>query len=334
MRSPHYEPAPRLAALKNWVESVLPEAIESWAAMPAAASARKFYRVTTATGTVVAMDAPPPEDNAGFVRLAALFSAAGVAVPSVLNADLEAGFLLVSDLGERHLADVYGTSEQDLAIEAALATLVAIQSMPAADLPPYDSALCRTELDIFRQWLLGALLDIKPPAMMDDVFAALIDNAASQPHLPMHRDYHCNNLLWAGDATLRVVDFQGALIGPVSYDLCSLLRDCYWRFSEAEVQRWRTRYLAMAAEAGIGVFDDTSFSRWLDWMALQRQLKALGIFVRLKLRDGRNTHVADIPLVLEHAVDITEQYAELKPFGQWLANVLQPALETHPDLHP
>jgi len=167
--------------------------------------------------------------------------------------------------------------------------------------------------------------------MLNAVFARLIDNAITQPQLPMHRDYHCRNLLWGEDHTLQVVDFQGALIGPASYDLCSLLRDCYWRFSEAEIQRWRNRYLDLAAIAGVGHWPARSFARWLDWMALQRQLKALGIFVRLKLRDGRDTHLADIAPVLGHAVDIARQYDALRDFGDWLAEVVQPGIAAHPE---
>lgn len=161
--------------------------------------------------------------------------------------------------------------------------------------------------------------------MLDRMWSLLVENADTQPKVNVHRDYHSRNLLWGADHVTRVVDFQDALRGPLLYDLASLLRDCYVRFDEAAVARWRERYRMLAADAGLPVDTDPSrFARVLDLTGVQRQLKALGIFARLELRDGRPSHLIDIAPVLEQLIDVTRLYPDFRSFGDWLAEQIRP----------
>jgi N-acetylmuramate 1-kinase len=281
---------------------------------------------------LIAMDAPPAtENNAQFVRLSARFREHGVQVPEVVAADLERGFLLVEDLGDALYARVYETSARTHALEAALEMLIRIQAMDNADglVPPYSVERFRDELGLFTDWLIGGLLGITPGRAVRDLLArswrCLIDNTQVQPQRCVHRDFHSRNLLLR-DGTTAAVDFQDALWGPFSYDLVSLLRDCYVRFEEDEIARWRLRYLVLADAAGIvRNYDPHLFAQQFDRTGVQRHLKAIGIFARLHLRDGKDAYLPVIPSVLEQLVDVTARDPELSALGDWLVTAVQPA---------
>ncbi len=325
------EPSTRLPALKSWVDNVLrsrgERVVGGWVEMLGDASFRHFHRIRTATASLVAMDAPPAtENNDQFVRLATLFNAAGVCVPRVIAYDPAQGFLLVSDLGDQLYAQVYKTPARNDAIEAALQSLLNIQAVidPDAIVPVYSRQRLHDELQLFRVWLVETLLTYTlTPAeggMLDRMWTILIENADRQPKVIVHRDYHCRNLLWGSDGVTRIVDFQDALRGPLLYDLASLLRDCYVRFEETEIERWSARYRVLAADAGRTDVpaDPNQFARALDLTAVQRQLKAVGIFARLALRDDRPSHLVDIAPVLEQIIGVTTRYTDLAALGEWL----------------
>jgi aminoglycoside/choline kinase family phosphotransferase len=317
----------RDAALRGWLDAALASRGERAVAAPAMivgdASFRRFWRVATPTQQLVAMDSPPAtENNAQFVRLSSLFRRSGVHVPEVLAYDLDRGFLLVSDLGDRLYGDVYGSNEAEPAFEAALRTIVRLQRIdnPTALIPPYTTARFIDELGIFTTWFVRGLVSAHPD---EPIFATvtrhLIDNVLEQPRACVHRDFHSRNLIWSGSEA-RVVDFQDALWGPISYDLASLLRDCYVRLPEPEIACRRTRWLELATADGRH-FDAERLARWLDLMAVQRQLKAIGIFARLMLRDGRATHLRHIVPVLDHVSSVCAGYRELLPFGEWIVSL-------------
>jgi aminoglycoside/choline kinase family phosphotransferase len=323
----------RDTALRDWTESVLTDRGERIVAPPSLiagdASFRRFWRVATATQKLVAMDAPPAtENNAQFVRLSTLFRRSHVHVPEVLAFDLDHGFLLVTDLGTRLYADVYGTDDAEPAFEAALQAIVLLQRIenPTALIPPYAITRFFDELEIFTTWFVRGLLSADPD---ERVFGAaaqvLIRNVLEQPRACVHRDFHSRNLIWT-DREARLVDFQDALWGPITYDLASLLRDCYVRLPEPEIARRRARWLELAAADGRR-FDPERFVRWLDLVAVQRQLKAIGIFARLKLRDGRATHLHHIVPVLDHVADVCAGYPELVRFGEWIAALKSASVE-------
>ena len=199
--------------------------------------------------------------------------------------------------------------------------MLRIQSVASDVVPPYEVSRFRDELGIFTEWLVQRFLRLETPALMDDAWETLIEATQAQPTVTVHRDYHSRNLLLCDDGNLGIVDFQDALVGPVTYDLVSLLRDCYHLFPEATVAEWLTRYL-QRANCGMTARD---FRRAFDLTGVQRHLKAAGIFARLKLRDGRDSHLHDIAPTLRRVADVTAGYPELVDLSRWAGNVVLPA---------
>ncbi len=293
------------------------------------ASYRCFYRIRSRHRggealSLVAMESPPErENNQQFVTLAKVFAAHGVGVPRILAADLTDGFLLMTDLGERHFADAYQSGERDRALAAGIDTLIRLQTVDDPAVPLYTARRFRDELGIFREWFVERWLGEPFPAEdLADIPERLVACVEQQLQVCVHRDFHSRNLLLAADGSVGVVDFQDALIGPVSYDLASLLRDCYYRFPEDEIARWRDYYLERSPHA----LDPEQFARDLDLTAAQRQLKAVGIFARLDLRDGKTSHLRHIPPVLDHLAALSARHDTLTPLGPHLA-VWQKAAE-------
>jgi aminoglycoside/choline kinase family phosphotransferase len=328
--------SPRRQTLQIWVDRVLAErgssSSNAWRPVVGDASFRHFYRLRADNRDLIAMDAPPAtENNAQFVRLSNIFRSAGVCVPEVLASDLDNGFLLVSDLGDLHYADVYATAQRERAIERALDTMVAIARVgdSGGAVPPYTTQRLRDELGLFETWFVDGMLQHRltdsERGMLDAAKARLIATIDAQPKVCVHRDYHSRNLLWGPDEITRVVDFQDALHGPLLYDIASLLRDCYVRFDETDIARWRELYRERAVRAGLPIDDDRDeLRRRIDWTAVQRQLKAIGIFARLELRDSRGGHLVDIEPVLDHLVFVCRSYADLAPLGEWLDDTVMP----------
>ncbi len=291
----------------------------------AEASFRAFYRLRAASGdSLVLMVSPPDkEQNQQFERLAGVFGRAGIPVPTVLAAEREQGWYLMTDLGSHELADVYGTAQEDSALEAALETLIRLQGVEDPAIPPYTQSRFADELEIFRDWFAGAFIATSLPDNCAPAFRHLVERMPGQLQCCVHRDYHCRNLLFDPDSErLGVVDFQDALMGPASYDLASLLHDCYHDFSADEVARWQRFYL----ERSPLPHDPERFAEDMTLTAIQRQLKAVGIFARLKLRDGKATHLEHIQPVLEHISQLSQPIAALAPLADWLAQLDHPMI--------
>jgi len=297
-----------------------------WEPLRVEASHRRFYRIFPATtvaaeapASLVLMDSPPTlENNPQFLRLADIFARHGVGVPRILDHEASSGWFLLSDLGSNHLADVYLKGRPDAVLPAVLTTLHRIQHVRDPAVPDYSPARFRDELDIFARWFVEAFLGRAfPDGRLESVFALLVDNTREQVQCCVHRDFHCRNLLLTETGEIGVVDFQDALVGPAAYDLASLLRDCYHRFPEADVARWRDAYLA-GTDLPV---DADAFARQLDLTAVQRQLKAVGIFARLHLRDSKSTHLPSIVPVLDQLTDLCSAYAELRVLGDFLDEI-------------
>ncbi|MEX0899545.1 MAG: phosphotransferase [Gammaproteobacteria bacterium] len=284
------------------------------------ASFRRYFRARSARGTFILMDAPPEhEDCRPFVHTAALLRDAGVHSPEVLDADLEAGFLMLEDFGDETYLDAIAESSRiGLLYTDALSALVRMQSI-AAQVPAYDERLLRFELSLFGDWYLIRHLGVEPPEWLHDVNDRLVEAALAQPQVFVHRDYHARNLMVVAGDNPGVLDFQDAVRGPVSYDLVSLLRDAYVEWPDAQVDAWIAEYRSLAARAGIECGPDaTTFRRWFDLMGLQRQLKVAGIFARLNHRDGKARYLADIPRTLGYARRAAAHYPEFAPLARWL----------------
>ncbi|MDE0004628.1 MAG: phosphotransferase, partial [Rhodospirillaceae bacterium] len=206
-------------------------------------------------------------------------------------------------------------------LEMALEAVLRIQSVASDVVPPYEVSRFRDELGIFTEWLVHRFLGLETPSFIANTWEILIAATQAQPMVTVHRDYHSRNLLLRDDGSLGIVDFQDALVGPVTYDLVSLLRDCYHVFPEATVAQWLARYLQRANCGMIA----PEFRRAFDLTGVQRHLKAAGIFARLKLRDGRVSHLRDIAPTLERVADVAGGYPELMDLGRWVGNVVLPA---------
>lgn len=296
--------------------------------LPAEASTRRFFRVSLRTenpdgaASYIAMHAPPAtEDNPRFLRLARLFRCHGLATPRIHAFDVARGFVLMEDLGATDFASAYETHDVDTLMSAAIETLAVLQKLPTDGVPPYQTTRFSDELDTFAQWLIERFLDLSVPSDFAVTRDALIDATQSVPTCVVHRDYHCRNLIWREDGTVGIVDFQDALAGPACYDIASLLRDCYVAFPEEDVRRWRRRFLRQARlECADAVFD-----RAFDLTAIQRQLKAVGIFARLYLTRGRASHLGDIVPVLRRIAALAATYPETSALGCWLEADVVPA---------
>lgn len=320
----------RLQDLTQWVHTHLAEPQARINAVSGDASFRRYFRVTTPAGSYIAMDAPPDKENSEpFIKVAEKLLAQGLNVPIILAKDLQAGFLLLSDLGDEvYLPHLTAASVERLYGDA-LEALVTIQCTEHHDLPCYDRALLLREMNLFRDWLLPQQLGLTQPFYeLDAVFEALIESALAQPVVMVHRDFHSRNLMRLPQNNPGILDFQDAVAGPVTYDLVSLLRDCYIAWPRTQVEDWVKGYHQLLIQSGI-VRDSVSeavFLRWFDWMGVQRHLKASGIFARLNIRDHKPGYLRDIPRTLGYVVEVCAQYEELQPLQHLLQNQVWPRL--------
>jgi aminoglycoside/choline kinase family phosphotransferase len=312
--------AQRLELLKGWLRETL--GLSSPVLEPASgdASFRRYFRLTLDDGvTRIVMDAPPQQEDCGpFVAIARAWEELGLNLPHIYAEDLERGFLLLSDLGDRLYLDALNEDSAGQLYGDALQALAVIQGQaPTRGLPPYDRTLLLQEMALFRDWLvqeqLGLELDAAEGRMLEQTFELLVENALQQPQVAVHRDYHSRNLLVTAQSNPGILDFQDAVAGPVTYDLVSLLRDCYIRWPRQRVERWAEGYFELALEAGVLQSEHQGeFLRWFDLMGVQRQLKASGIFARLNRRDGKPGYLQDIPRTLGYIVEVAPDYPELE----------------------
>ena len=270
------------------------------------------------------MDAPPQNENCKpFIRVAGLLRQAGLNAPEILAQDLEQGFLLLTDLGTTtYLAALQKSdANADALFHDAIDALLRWQLASAPGvLPPYDAALLRRELDLFPDWYLARHLELTPTVaqrgQLEQAFAHILANNLAQPSVFVHRDYMPRNLMLSAPNP-GILDFQDAVYGPISYDLASLLRDAFISWDEARALDWAVRYWEKARKSGLPVGADfADFYRDLEWMGLQRHLKVLGIFARIKYRDGKPGYIEDAPRFLSYIRSVTARYRELGPLAQ------------------
>ncbi|HEY7885788.1 MAG TPA: phosphotransferase [Cellvibrionaceae bacterium] len=301
------------------------------------AGARRYFTLAE-DDNLLAVDAPPASENTvQFIQVAKCFSEQGVTVPAIIAADVAQGFLLVEHWHEGLFYQHVSGDNNPLLYGEALIKLLAIQQIPSqvANLPVFDSAFIQRELALFNDWFLAGELNYQISAseqqLLQQTFAVLEQSALAQPQVVMHRDYHSRNLLLGRGGQLAVIDFQDAVIGPVTYDLVSLLKDCYHQLPLEQVQQWALSYGDMALDAGVlPPLDARQFIRWFDLMGLQRHLKVLGIFARLNRRDNKSAYLKDLPRVLGYVLQTTEQYSELAEFSHWLKHTILPLCRTRP----
>lgn len=310
----------RQQQIADWLGQLYPG--EAYALAPASADAsfRRYFRVTFTDRSLIVMDAPPQhEDCAPFLHVGELFEKAGTHVPHVLAKDLAQGFLLLSDLGHTTYLQALTTENASSLYGDAIDALIAIQMASRAnELPPYDEALLRRELNLFPDWYiakhLATCLTAQQQAKLEEVFTRIVANNLAQPRVYVHRDYHSRNLMYLDEGNPGILDFQDAVFGPITYDLASLFKDAYIRWEEAEIMDWLIRYWEKARKAGLPVRADFGeFYRDYELMGVQRHIKVLGIFARLSHRDSKDGYLKDMPLVMDYLRRACARYIDLKP---------------------
>jgi aminoglycoside/choline kinase family phosphotransferase len=314
---------PRLAALSTWLRQDLQLNVTELRPASSDASFRRYFRASVGEGAYIVMDAPPThEDVRPFIHVSGLLRKAGVQAPQIHAQDIDQGFLLLCDFGDRAYLSALNADTADALYGDAMESLLRLKrgvDIGGCGLPPYDEALLHLEMNLFRDWFLGRLLghslDAAETAVLDKAFALLAASALAQPKVCVHRDYHSRNLMVMAQGNPGVLDFQDAVIGPITYDLVSLLRDCYIAWPRQQVEAWVYRYYQSLLDAGLlSGCGAEAFLRWFDWMGAQRHLKAIGIFSRLNLRDGKPGYLADIPRTLNYVVEVCGRYPELADF--------------------
>lgn len=327
----------RELALQAWCESQTGVTQPTLEVVSGDASFRRYFRATNGRESLIAVDCPPDkEPMEPFLAVAEAYRDAGVTVPEVIAADTEHGFMLQSDFGQilllskLHARNARQFYEQAL---AALPNIMDVTNTRKGDLPKFDKALLERELGLFKDWLLGTHLTIswqpEDECIWKDFCDKMISNALSQPQVGVHRDYHSRNLMLLSGDRIGIIDFQDAVVGPITYDAVSLLRDCYIEWPDALVDELSDRLRQhlietnrLAAQTG-----SDEWQHWFDLMGMQRHTKAAGIFARLAHRDKKPGYLQDVPRTLGYLERVSQRYSELEQYNAWLNERVLPAWE-------
>ncbi|PLC55412.1 aminoglycoside phosphotransferase [Pollutimonas nitritireducens] len=317
----------RLSLLKNWLQGIAGDHQLDLASLrPASsdASFRRYFRLDTATGTAIVMDAPPQqEDCRPFIHVTGLLAQADLNVPTVLAQDLQLGFLLLTDLGEQTYYQAIKSGLDDTRLQQlyrdAIAALVRMQQASTQGLPDYDAERLSQELAVFPEWYAQRHCQVQlsngEQSVLNDAFAILIHDNTRQPSVLVHRDFHSPNLMvGVADRNPGVIDYQDALVGPLSYDIASLVMDARTTWEEQQQLDWAIRYWEAARAAQLPVpVDFADFHRAYEWMGLQRNLRILGVFARLSYRDGKHHYLDHMPRVNTYVRQVAGRYSAFRP---------------------
>jgi aminoglycoside/choline kinase family phosphotransferase len=311
--------------IKKWLDQI---GWKAWQLERASedASFRRYFRLTKGGTTAILMDASlEKEALVPFLDVTARLLNAGVNAPKILEQEPELGYLILEDFGSVHYLDLLNATNFESLYMKAIETIVKMQQSDPSGLPLYDKAFLRFEMELMPEWFLKKYLKLElsdtEDAMIDRTLDAIADVVLEQPQgLFVHRDYHSRNMLLTPDGRLGVIDYQDAMSGALTYDLVSLLKDCYIHFEQSEIEHLALKFRDLK---GVAV-DDATFLRWFDMMGLQRHIKVLGIFARLWLRDSKPGYLKDLPLTLRYAVEAAERYAETAELAELLKKVRLP----------
>ncbi len=313
----------RTIAMLDWLKNDLLLTVDRCEPASSDASFRRYFRITLPCEQLIVMDAPPDKENLpAFIKVDELLARSGVRVPAIRFKNEEDGFLVLEDFGTQSYLDRLTAGNAVDLYRGALDSLLTLQlntDTEQSGLPRYDEALLRRELGIFDEWFavrtLGKTL---PEPAWADACRLLIESALAQPTVCVHRDYHSRNLMHLTNGEPGIIDFQDAVIGPVTYDLVSLLRDCYIAWPQERIDGWLAGHWHQLRTHGIVDCELDVFTRWFDLMGLQRHLKAIGIFSRLNLRDGKTGYLKDIPRTFGYVLAQTGKYPELSALDRFL----------------
>lgn len=284
------------------------------------ASFRKYYRLSNGNESFLLMDASLEKESLKpFLDVTSKLLAVDVKAPHVLEKNLEEGYLIIEDFGSTHFLDVLNEKNFKLLYSKAINTIANMQKADTKGLPLYDKEFLHFEMDLMKDWYFEKLLNKRLKEKEKNVIAASLENISdvvlSQPQdVFVHRDFHSRNIMLAKDGGIGVIDYQDAMNGAVTYDLVSLLKDCYIEFEEDDINELALEFRDIK---GLSTGDD-EFIKWFDFMGMQRHIKVLGIFSRLYLRDNKHAYLNDIPLTLKYLFDTSRKYQETKPLTQLL----------------
>ncbi len=318
----------RLDQLTHWIHQESPNATIEVAS--ADASFRRYFRVSNAGKTSIAMDAPPEqEDCTPFIDITQRLRDADVHAPEIIRQDLTQGFLLLEDFGSTPYLDILNSKTANDLYDEALNSLIKIQQASTTGLPEYNDALLQAEMQLMPEWFLQKHLGITPnpeqQKIIERIFNVISTAVLQQPQVFVHRDYHSRNLMQLENnpaGNIGIIDYQDAVLGPITYDLASLLRDCYIQWPNETIAPWVLGFKQQAEQAGLMQnVPDATFIQWFDYMGLQRHIKVLGIFARLNHRDGKSNYLNDLPLTLHYVMEVANKYPLTRPlvelFNEW-----------------
>jgi len=329
--------------LTDWVRATLNSESIELVSLSGDASFRRYFRLNALSNEnselppMLAIDSPPEQiNNQGFITISKLFTQYDVKAPQILYQDTKEGFFLIEDFGDKLLLNLLSKqSEADSLYKEAIDSLLKIQLLPSVDwtfIPSFDAQFLQFEMNLFRDWFIDKHLRLELDAdehqIIENTFDKLTLSALEQPQTFVHRDYHSRNLMKADSNELVVIDFQDAVKGPVSYDLVSLLKDCYIQWPESKVKEWAHYYWDEAIKQGILATDFEAFFKQFEWMGMQRHIKVLGIFCRLNYRDEKPQYLNDLPLTMDYLLKAAGNYVEFEDFSQLLHKRICPALKS------
>ncbi len=323
----------RLEQLISWTEQVLGISGADVTSASSDASFRRYFRVRNKDQSYIVMDAPPAKEDCGpFIKVSAAMAGFGLNVPVVLERNLDAGFLLLTDLGEQQYLQILSDDNVDSLYVDAITSLVSLQvngARSSISLPHYDNKLLMFEMSLFPDWLLEKQLKLQLSSAvrseLNKIFGYLADQALAQPRVWVHRDYHSRNLMRTSQNNPGILDFQDAVLGPLNYDLVSLLKDCYVNWPRSKVEAWVVDYLAQLQEAGLAKsISQEQLLRDFDLMGVQRHLKAAGIFARLNIRDNKTAYLQDIPRTVNYICEAADWLPELRPLSGLIIDEVLP----------
>ena len=326
--------ADRHSLLQHWLTDVFGTSVFNLRPASEDASFRTYHRLFLKNKTFIVMDAPPEhEDCKSFIKITKKLHACNVNAPVIHNVNIEQGFLLLSDLGDNLYLDTLNDGSIYDLYSDAISSLVGIQNLAnVGGLNDYDAILLRDETNLFTEWLVEKHLQIElnenQKKDLDKLFSLLISNAEQQPKVFVHRDFHSRNLMVTKENNPGIIDYQDAVYGPISYDLVSLLKDCYVKWPQEEINKWIDFYLNKRTEEKSKIkINRDEFIKWFDLMGVHRHLKASGIFARLSHRDGKHNFLKDIPRTLSYILDLKETHKELLPICIMIEEMVLPKLE-------
>ena len=315
-----------LSALLRWTQQRLNNPSITLQPLPEDASQRRYYRIENDDKCLVAVDASAePEEIPAFVAIAAALRQLDLQVPDIYALELSRGFLLVSDFGDRMLLRQLNTENVHEYYQQAYQDLLKIQTLQQVDdyqVPFYDVNLIQREWQVFVHWFLQQYKNINLSLyadLLENIFNRLVNNMQEQPQVFIHRDYHSRNLMVLSECQLGILDFQGARMGPITYDLVSLLKDCYIGWPSEQVEQWALdMYPRLWEQAGLSIVSADQFLYYFHLTGLQRHLKVLGQFARKLLLEKKPSYMQDMPRVQRYVIEVCTRYSELSDFKQFL----------------